>query len=123
MQRGTALGLIAACVLSVTVPLGTRAQSSRVYRVGVIHQGGSYLEAVAGLRDGLKEPGWEEGKQYLLHVRDTKGDFHAVEAAARSLESEKVDLICAFATSVTLSAKQATKSVPIVFHVGTNPET
>jgi len=108
------LGLLAA-------PLAVEAQQARVYRVGVVLQGGSYLPAVDGLRDGLRELGLEEGNQLVLHVRDTKGDLKSVGAAARSLEGEKVDLIYALATSVTLAAKRATKNVPIVFYAGTDP--
>ena len=54
-------------------------------------------------------------------MRDTKGDVKAVEAAARSLEGEKVDLIVAMTSSVTLAAKRGTKSVPIVFYAGADP--
>jgi hypothetical protein len=35
-----------------------------------------------------------------------------VEEAARRLEGEKVDLIVAMTSSVTLAAKRATKSIP-----------
>ena len=84
-------------------------------------QGGSYSPAVDGLRDGLRELGLEEGKQLVLDVRDAKGDLKAVEAAARSLEAEKVDLIYSVTTSVTLAAKRATKRVPIVFFASTDP--
>jgi len=62
-----------------------------------------------------------EGKQFVLDVRDTQSDLKSVEAAARALEAEKVDLIYALATSVTLVVKRATKSVPIVFYGGTDP--
>jgi putative tryptophan/tyrosine transport system substrate-binding protein len=102
-------------------PLAVEALQARVYRIGVILQGGPYFAAIDGLRDGLRELGLEEGKQFVLHVRDTKGDLKAVEAAARSLEEQKVDLIYALSTSVTLAAKRATKSGPIVFYVGTDP--
>ena len=105
----------------LAAPLAVEAQQPRVFRVGVVLQGGPYFAAIDGLRDGLRELGLEEGKQFVLHVRDTKGDLKSVEAAARSLEREKVDLIWAGTTSVTLAAKRATKSVPIVFHVGTDP--
>jgi putative ABC transport system substrate-binding protein len=44
-----------------------------------------------------------------------------VESAARTLEEQKVDLIYSITTSVTLAAKRATKSVPIVFYTGTDP--
>jgi putative tryptophan/tyrosine transport system substrate-binding protein len=65
--------------------------------------------------------GLEERKHFILNVHDTKSDLKLVEAAARSLEEQKVDLIYALATSVTLAAKRATKSVPIVFYGGTDP--
>jgi ABC-type uncharacterized transport system substrate-binding protein len=55
--------------------------------------------------------GLEEAKQVVLHVRDGKGDLKAVEAAARSLEAEKVDVIVTISTSVTLAAKRATRSL------------
>ena len=103
------------------LPLAVEAQQARVYRVGVVLQGGLYFSAIDGLRDGLRELGLEEGKQFVLHVRDSKGDLKSVEAAAGSLEGEKVDLIFAVTTSVTLAVKRATKSVPIVFHAGTDP--
>jgi len=87
----------------------------------VIHQGGPYSAVIDGLRDGLKELGLEEGKQLVFHVRDGKGDLKSVEAAARDLEREQVDLIYAVTTSVSLLVKRATKSVPIVFYVGIDP--
>jgi putative ABC transport system substrate-binding protein len=120
----TAPRLVLAAILILgllATPLAAEAQQARVYHIGVILQGGPYSAAIDGLRDGLRELGLEEGKQFLLHVRDVKGDLKSVEAAARSLEEQKVDLIYALATSVTLAAKRATKRVPIVFYAGTDP--
>jgi len=109
-------------VLAVlTVPVAIEAQPGRVYQVGVIYQGGSYAPAIEGLRDGLKELKLEEGKHFVLHLRDARGELKAVEAAASSLEAEKVDLICTLATSVTIAAKRTTTRVPIVFYAGTDP--
>jgi putative ABC transport system substrate-binding protein len=105
----------------LAAPLVGEAQQARVYRIGVVLQGGSYSAAIDGLRDGLRELGFEEGKQFILDVRDARGNLKSVEASARSLEAEKVDLIYAVATSVTLAAKRATKSAPIVFYAGTDP--
>ena len=102
-------------------PRAAEAQQARVYRVGVVLQGGPYVGAVDGLRKGLGELGLEEGKQFILHIREGKGDLKAVEQAAGDLEREKVDLIYAVSSSVTLAAKQATKTVPIVFYAGTDP--
>lgn len=112
------------CILTIALFAVLRlvaAQQSRDYRIGVIHQGGSYAAAIDGLRDGLSELGFEEGKQFRFHVRDVRGDHKAIAAAARSLEGDKVDLIWALATSTTLAVTSATKNVPIVFYVGTDP--
>jgi putative tryptophan/tyrosine transport system substrate-binding protein len=119
-----ALRLVLAVILTVVVlapPIVVEAQQARLYRVGVVLQGGAYSGAVDGLRDGLKDLGLNEGKHVVLHVRDTGGDLKAVEAAARSLEREKVDVIYAVATSVAVVVKRATKRVPIVFYAGTDP--
>ena len=98
-------------------PLAAEAQQAHVYRVGVILQGGPYLGAADGLRKDLGELGLEEGKQFVLNVREGKGDLKVVEEAAGDLEREKVDLIYSAATSVALVAKRAAKTVPIVFNV------
>jgi putative ABC transport system substrate-binding protein len=119
MERRTFLVMISGGLLAA--PLAVEAQQARVYRVGVVLHGGPYFSSIDGLRDGLRELGLEEGKHFVLLVRDSKGDLKSAEAAARSLEAEKVDLIYALTTSVTLAAKRATKSVPIVFYVGTDP--
>ena len=105
----------------LAVPRVGEAQPSRVYRVGVVFQGGSYADVIAGLREGLKERGFEDGKQVVFLVRDARGDLKAVEASARALEAEKVDVVYAIATSVAVAAKRATTRVPIVFYAGTDP--
>jgi len=115
----TALRLL---LVVLALALGAEAQEPRLYRVGVVLQGGaSYFSAIDGLRAGLKELGFEDGKQFVLHVRDAKGDLKAVEVAAKGLENEKVDLIYTLASSVTAATKRATKRVPIVFYAGTDP--
>jgi putative ABC transport system substrate-binding protein len=97
------------------------AQQAKVYRVGVIHEGGPYIVVVDGLKNGLKELGFTEGKQNVLETRDVKGDLKAVEEAARSLEREKVNLVFVVATSPTPVVRRATAEVPIVFAVGSDP--
>jgi putative tryptophan/tyrosine transport system substrate-binding protein len=109
------------CFSLAAAPLSTEAQQARVHTVGVILQGGPYSTVIEGLRAGLRELGLEEGKHFILQVRDTKGDLKAVEAAARRLEGEKVDLIYSVGTSVTLAVKRATTNVPIVFYAGSDP--
>jgi ABC-type uncharacterized transport system substrate-binding protein len=97
------------------------AQQTKAYRVGVLLPGGTWYETVDGLRVGLRELGFEEGKQFILAIRDTKGDAKAADAAARNLEQEKINLIYTTASSVTIAARRATADIPIVFCAGTDP--
>ena len=117
----TAIFGVALAFSLAAVPSAVEAQPVPVYRVGVVLQGGVYSQAVDGLRDGLRELGLAESKQLVLQVHDAKGNLKSVEAAARSFEEEKVDLIYAVTTSVALAAKRTTKNVPIVFYAGTDP--
>jgi putative ABC transport system substrate-binding protein len=113
------------CVLLVAMLLAinslAEAQQPKVYRVGIILQGGPLYQVVDGLREGLKELGLEEGKHLVLEIRDTKGDLNAVEQVARNLEQDKVNLLYAINTSVTIAVRRATADTPIVFFAGADP--
>jgi ABC-type uncharacterized transport system substrate-binding protein len=79
--------------------LVAHAQPGKLQRIGVIHAGGPYEAMLAGLRSGLKEAGLAEGKQFVFHVRNTKGNPREVQSAAKQLESEQVDLLVAITSS------------------------
>ena len=113
--------ILALSATLMAVGSSAHGQPAKLYRVGVILQGGPFYTMVDGLRDGLKELGFVEGKQIFLEIRDTRGDLKAVEEAASSLEREKVNLLYTVATSVTIAAKQSTANTPIVFNAGTDP--
>jgi ABC-type uncharacterized transport system substrate-binding protein len=111
---------LAALLLVGGLPVQAQQQKAPP-RIGVLLQGGPWYDAVDGLRQGLKELGYEEGKQFVFDIRDLKGDPKAVETAARSLERDKVKLIYAVASSVVTATKNATTEVSIVFNVGSDP--
>jgi ABC-type uncharacterized transport system substrate-binding protein len=119
MTKKAFVGLLT--TLFLTSVSDADAQQAKVHRVGVIMQGGPYYEAVEGLRDGLRKLGLQEKKDFVLDIRDAKGDLKVVEQSAKQLEREKVDLIYTLATSVTKAVKQVTNDVPIVFYAGNDP--
>lgn len=96
-------------------------QPKKAYQIGVILHGGSYLPALRGLREGLRAHGLEEGRHWVLEVRETKGNLNAVEHAARDLGRVRVNLLYTIAGSVTQRAVRSTTEVPIVFAVGSDP--
>ena len=97
------------------------AQQAKVYRIGALFPGGPLSETIDGLRGGLGELGFEEGKKFTLAILDTKGDAKTAEEAARKFEREKFDVIYALTLPVATSAKAATTNIPLVFSVGTDP--
>jgi putative ABC transport system substrate-binding protein len=97
------------------------AQQPKIYRVGVLLPGEVWYEIIDGLRVGLKQLGFEEGKQYTLAIRDWQGDAKAAEEAAGKFENEKVNLIYTTSTNSTIAARRATANIPIVFCSGTDP--
>src|SRR5215510_8409297 len=111
--------LFAGALLAVAVAV--EAQQAKVYRVGVIQPAAPFSAIVEGLRDGLKELGYEDGKQVRLEIRDTKGDLNAVKEAAQTFERDKVNLIYVVATSAAVAVKESTSDTPIVFAVAGDP--
>jgi ABC-type uncharacterized transport system substrate-binding protein len=120
MKKAAVPSILVAVVL-LAVAVIAEAQQPKVYRVGVVTAGGAWYEVIDGLRAGLKQLGFEEGKHFTLAIRDTKGNAKAAEEGAKNLEQEKVNLIYTTQTSVTLATKRATADIPIVFCAGADP--
>jgi len=100
------------------VPTATRAQeSARIASVGILIPESlrSESQAVKGLREGLKELGYQEGKNIQVEIRDAKGDRGALKREAGELVRQKVRLIFTTGTRATQAAKSATSNIPIVF--------
>ena len=113
--------ILASLFLSANGPAKT--QRLKPYRIGVLFPGGPLSQAVDGLRDGLKDLGLEEDKDFTLTLRDTESDPKIAQVAAKDFERENFDLLYALATPVITVAKDATVNIPIVFCIGSNPVT
>jgi len=100
------------------VPTATQAQeSARIASVGVLIPESlrSESQAVKGLREGLKELGYQEGKNLQIEIRDAKGNRGALKREAGELVRQKVLLIFTTGTRATQAARAATSDIPIVF--------
>jgi putative ABC transport system substrate-binding protein len=119
MRKTVIAGALGAMLFALCLP--AEAQQPKFYRIGVLVPGEAWYEIIDGLRAGLKQLGFEEGKQFNLAIRDWKGDAKAAEEAARKFEQEKVNLIYTTSTNSTIAARRATAEIPIVFCAGTDP--
>jgi len=113
--------VVAIAVAVVMCGVVAQAQQPKVYRVGVLLPGEPWYENIDGLRVGLRQLGFEEGKQFILAIREWKADVKAAEDAARKFEQDKVNLIYTTSTNSTTAAKRATTDIPIVFCAGADP--
>lgn len=97
------------------------AERDRPVRIGVLTEGFGPTSGAVGLRDGLKDLGYREDRDFVIGVRFTQGDATALPAAARELVQQKVDILFTEGRSAAKAAQMATRQVPIVFAGGGDP--
>src|ERR1051325_11013042 len=114
--------LAALAASALAAPVATLAQKIPVvgYMSPVVPQNGSDPRFEA-FRQGMRELGYMEGKNYRLEVRWGEGHLERMPEIAAELVRMKVDVIVAFSSPSYLAAKQATKTIPIVMPVVSDP--
>lgn len=97
-------------------PLAARAQSRKVYRIGVLETTPPALNAenFDRFRKGLEERGYVEGPTLVMLYRAADGQTERFDALAAELVKQKVDLILTRGTPATMAARRATGTIPIV---------
>jgi putative tryptophan/tyrosine transport system substrate-binding protein len=68
----------------------------------------------AGFSLGMRELGYEEGKDYLLEWRFAGGDYERLPELAKELIGRKVSVIFATSTAAVQAAHKVTTTIPIV---------
>jgi putative ABC transport system substrate-binding protein len=97
-------------------------QASRPHRIGVLNEAwAANHPTVEGLRAGLRDLGFEEGRDVVFDIRFTQGKPEATPAAAEALVKAGVDLIFTSSEAATQAAKNATQQIPIVFTLVGDP--
>ena len=114
--------LIAAGVL-FAAPLTASAQPRKTrYRVGYLTTGPRSDTRLQGafLR-GLSELGWVHGENMAVESRWAEGNFERLPGLATELVDLQVDVIVVTTTQAALAAKSATRTIPIVTVVISDP--
>jgi putative ABC transport system substrate-binding protein len=106
-------------------PLAARAQPERMRRIGVLMVNGENDPdgqiRVAAFRRGLQVLGWSEGRNLQILFRWSVGNADRAQVAVAELAALEPDLILANGTPAVSAAFRATRSIPIVFVVVTDP--
>src|SRR6266498_5787845 len=111
-----------ATILLLPTQVGEAQEAPRPFRVGVLNAAWAASHpTVEGLKAGLKELGFVDGRDVTFDIRFTEGKLDAMPAAAEALVKGGVDLIFTSQEAATLAAKDATESVPIVFTLVGDP--
>ncbi|HEY5899387.1 MAG TPA: ABC transporter substrate-binding protein [Burkholderiales bacterium] len=72
-------------------------------------------------RAGMREFGYAEGKNYRLEIRWGEAKLDRMPALAAELVRLKVDVLVAASSPAVLAARDATRTVPIVMPVSSDP--
>jgi putative ABC transport system substrate-binding protein len=105
----------------LTAPLATRAQpAGKVPRIGIL--GSQNTPHWEGLRQGLRELGYVEGRTVMIEWRWSEGFTDRFPALAIELVQLRVDVIVASGVQAIRAAKQATSTIPIVMAVSAYPD-
>jgi putative ABC transport system substrate-binding protein len=87
---------------------------AKVYHVGIVIRGSSYLPGLEGFKKKMAGLGYQEGAniQYTVHIVDRREDL---PGAISDLITRGIDLLHVYSTPATIEAYKQTKTVPIVF--------
>jgi len=105
----------------LAAPLAAEAQqAAKIARIGYLAPNpGADPHVKEAFRQGLRDLGYVEGRNVVIEYRDAEGKSERLPALAAELVALKVDVIVAPASTLAvLAAKQATRTLPIVF-IGT----
>jgi putative tryptophan/tyrosine transport system substrate-binding protein len=105
-------------------PVGRAQLPDRMRRVGCLYAyagNDPIVQArVAVFREGLAQLGWTD-RNVQIEERFARGDSNQMQAYAAELVGSAPDVIVANSTPVLAALKQATRTIPIVFSIVSDP--
>jgi putative tryptophan/tyrosine transport system substrate-binding protein len=120
-RRRTVLLLIGFILASIH--FAEAQQPKRIYRIGYIASTTTDRRSTntTAFRERLRELGYIEAQNIVIEYRYTEGKPDRAPALAADLVRLKVDVIFANSAVVALAAKNATRTIPIVFNSQAEP--
>src|SRR5215475_10374481 len=92
-------------------------QTKKLHRVGYLtaNTSDAELPRLEAFRQALRELGHVEGQNIAIEYRHAEGKFDRLPGLAAELVGLKLDVIVGVTTNAVQAAKQATRTIPIVF--------
>jgi putative tryptophan/tyrosine transport system substrate-binding protein len=115
--KWVAVCLVIAFVFVVAGTLAHAQQPAKIPRIGVLAGSSSAGEfsRVEAFRQGLRDLGYVEGKNIAIEYRYANAKFDKLPALADELIRLKIDVLVVSTTPAVQAAKNATRTIPIVF--------
>ena len=114
--------LVTSLVGTLAAPRAGEAQlTAKTARVGYLSTGDRLSPLGEAFREGLREYGWIEGQNVAVEFRFGGDEYRRLRALADDLVRLKVDVIYAASAPAAQAAKEATTTLPIVFHTLNDP--
>ena len=97
-------------------PLPIRAQQAKVARIGFLglDSASGHAPRLSALREGLRNLGYQEGRNIQIEFRWAEGDYSRLPALADELVRLNVDILLTHGAAGALAAQKATTTIPIV---------
>jgi putative tryptophan/tyrosine transport system substrate-binding protein len=106
-------------VAAVAAPLAAEAQQAgKVYRIWLIGLDAAEVPGHTAFRQGLRDLGYEEGKNVAIEYRGAEGQYDRLPTLTAELVNLPVDVLVTNGTPGARAAKQATTKIPIVVAIG-----
>ena len=119
-MKKAAVPSILVVVVQLAVGVIAEAQQlKKVPRIGFLSpfSASAFANRVEGFRQGLRELGYEEGKNIVIEYRYSDGQFDRLPNLAAELVSDNVDLVVTHGDAAIRALKQVSKTIPIVVGV------
>jgi ABC-type uncharacterized transport system substrate-binding protein len=118
MKRKFTFLAVGAMLFALCFPAEAQ-QPGKMSRIGILHPqrpGDAGVEVlIEAFRRGLRQLGYVEGKNIVLEHRFAEGNLDRLPDLVAELVRLKVDVILAINTPAARSAKNVTKTTPVVF--------
>jgi putative ABC transport system substrate-binding protein len=120
-----AIFVLTLCAMLFALCLHAHAQQPRkIPRIGLLSSAGDPRTPgpqIEAFRQGLRDLGYIEGKNILVHYRYAEGKLDRLPDLVAELIQRKVDVLVVTALVAIRAAKQATKTIPIVMVILSDP--
>ena len=125
MKKNVFIFFILFIIFSCSENKENKSSSNELIKIGIIQlvEHPALDQAYQGFVDGLKEAGYEEGKNIEFDYQNAQGEQANCITIAQKFLNDKSDLILAIATPAAQAAANLIKDIPILVTAVTDPET